>query len=361
MPRGNYSDLFRSQLARRNAPMPIFFLPAMVLARIFHFPVFKDPACSAEQNLGWIRATHVCRFWNQGCARRFIVKGRNLGHPGKHRARARNARCWKVPALGHFDLREYSGFPSSPLSSSGILVGKIVQRVFTTDNPSGRDLNQFIDLLLNCSGLKTLALGRYLLSQLAQFSHGQTIHLPRLSRLCLGPSYQITNLMRILKLRSSTRLHDHFLHSKAASAKTLKAAELGNCTDFLERARDKQPRVGPHYSKGHSRRKGKKKRYDDSAQARSTGAPADAPIFPKLTFLVLNSLDFCEGPLPSGVLFYVVERGLHQRKAASKAPLKVLRADNCVISAKRAKALQKLVQQFGTTGTGMSLRFPGLF
>ena len=107
--------------------------------------------------------------------------------------------------------------------------------------------------------------------------------------------------------------------------------------------------------------KGKKKRYDDSAQARSTGAPADAPIFPKLTFLVLNSLDFCEGPLPSGVLFYVVERGLHQRKAASKAQLKVLRADNCVISAKRAKALQKLVQQFGTTGTGMSLRFPGLF
>ncbi|KAF8486848.1 hypothetical protein DFH94DRAFT_841317 [Russula ochroleuca] len=97
--------------------------------------------------------------------------------------------------------------------------------------------------------------------------------------------------------------------------------------------------------------KGKKKRRDnkDNTQARSTGAPADAPtIFPKLANTALNTLDFNEGPHRSGILFNVVERGLQQRKATNKAPLKEPRIDNCVIivTAKRAKALQKLVQQF---------------
>jgi hypothetical protein len=67
---------------------------------------------------------------------------------------------------------------------------------------------QFIDLLVNCTGLETLALEHCLPSQLAQLSHGQTIYLPRLSRLCLsGSSSRITNLMKMLKLPSSTTLH----------------------------------------------------------------------------------------------------------------------------------------------------------
>ena len=58
-------QLLHSQLARRNALTPIFILPPEILARVFHFLVLEDPACSTEQNLGWIRATHVCQFWRR--------------------------------------------------------------------------------------------------------------------------------------------------------------------------------------------------------------------------------------------------------------------------------------------------------
>jgi hypothetical protein len=58
-------QLLHSQLARRNALTPIFILPPEILAQVFHFLVLEDPACSTEQNLGWIRATHVCQFWRR--------------------------------------------------------------------------------------------------------------------------------------------------------------------------------------------------------------------------------------------------------------------------------------------------------
>jgi hypothetical protein len=50
-------QLLHSQLARRNALAPISILPPETLVRVFHFLVFED--------LGWLRATHVCRFWRQ--------------------------------------------------------------------------------------------------------------------------------------------------------------------------------------------------------------------------------------------------------------------------------------------------------
>ena len=50
-------QLFHSQLAHHNALTPIFVLPPEVLAWVFHFLVFEDPACSRGRNLGRIRAT----------------------------------------------------------------------------------------------------------------------------------------------------------------------------------------------------------------------------------------------------------------------------------------------------------------
>jgi hypothetical protein len=84
--------------------------------------------------------------------------------------------------------------------------------------------------------------------------------------------------------------------------------------------------------------------------ARSTALHADAPIFPKLAFLSLKRLNFAEGQPPSNTLFSVVEEGLRQRKVAYKAPLKILRIDNCAISSKRTRALQKLVKKFHWDG-----------
>ena len=75
---------------------------------------------------------------------------------------------------------------------------------------SPSDLNQLIDLLVNCPALEVLALQSCLPSQLelTEFPHGQTIHLPRLSRLHLcGSTSRIMNMLKMLKLPSSTTLH----------------------------------------------------------------------------------------------------------------------------------------------------------
>jgi len=70
-----------------------------------------------------------------------------------------------------------------------------------------------------------------------------------------------------------------------------------------------------------------------------------ALVFPKLTFLLLETLDFnCVMP-DSGVLFNLV-RGVVERRRAIKAPLTTLRINHCMISAKEAGKLKKVVPDF---------------
>ena len=72
------------------------------------------------------------------------------------------------------------------------------------------DLNQLIDLLVNCPALNILVLDSCLPSQLSASppAHGRIIDLPHLSRLRLGGSTScIMNMLKILKLPSSTTLH----------------------------------------------------------------------------------------------------------------------------------------------------------
>ena len=70
------------------------------------------------------------------------------------------------------------------------------------------DLNHLIDLLVNCPELQILVLESCLPSQLTEFPHGRTIHLPRLSHLRLRDSTSwILNMLKMLKLPSSTTLH----------------------------------------------------------------------------------------------------------------------------------------------------------
>jgi hypothetical protein len=76
------------------------------------------------------------------------------------------------------------------------------------DAYSPGDLSQLIDLLVNCPALEILALDFCLPSQLTEFPHGRTIHLPHLSRLRLcGSTSRIMNMLKMLKLPSSTTLH----------------------------------------------------------------------------------------------------------------------------------------------------------
>ena len=543
---------------------PISLLPPEVLARVFHFLLLEEPPFPIERDLGWRRATHVCRFWRQvalddsslwgtisgittnaelisemlarsrdapldidlnlnlhfdihGALYEALYRKVLLLFP-PHLPRTRKLQLHNLsasnfdiiqsiysreaPALEHFEIGFSNTSPGSPvvfhdlgdttlfkaraprlrtlLLSHVLVTWSIIPRdqlthlkiilfeeVSTIYIPPAVEFGvseQFIDLLVNCTGLETLALEHCLPSQLAQLSHGQTIYLPRLSRLCLsGSSSRITNLMKMLKLPSSTTLHlrcisentlthdDHLLlpivsaklHSPApvefqtlsvtvtsnkkfsfeVTASTILPSQrscqpqdfegdldgdaefvlsfdglrLDNYSDLLEEVCEMLPisnikflsissfyisdsvnwvRLFEHCTKvatiqavggGTSSfvralttlkaintkpdEKGKEKRQDDrdstpTQPARCTASPADVPIFPKLTFLSLGKLDFAEGQHPSGILFDIVERGLRQRKVVYKAPLEMLRIDNCFIGAQRAQALQKLVQNF---------------
>jgi hypothetical protein len=537
-----------SRLTRRNALTPISLLPPEILARVFHFLVFEDPACSREKNLGWIRATHVCQFWHQvalddsslwakisGVSENtkliseMLARARNaplvidiylrgesgletlrmfpphLSHtrelrlhgPSIHNSDGVRGICGReAPALEHFELRALvkSSITSRDLGGTTLFKGRaprlrtfslfqilvpwsliphgqlthlnivLIKEVFTTNIPLCGDLNQLIDLLVNCPGLEILALERCLPSQLAQFPHGQTIHLPRLSRFCLvGSGSCITNLMKMLKLPSSTRLHLHFTsentsahnvhpllpivsaqlqgpasvefknlsltfgcmyHPLKMTASTSVPAsrihqfqgfeddtddndefvlsfdeirELGPRIDLLEGVCKVLPISNLEFLSicafrslnwvelfkrctklttlqliGHrtsslvralttpkvtdTRRGWNWKKRRDSRDrtpgqlASDTAVHAQPPIFPKLKFLSLNGLDFSEKEDLSGILFDVVEKGLRQRKASRKTPLRMLRIDDCAISTRRANALQKLVKEFHWDG-----------
>ncbi|KAF8486844.1 hypothetical protein DFH94DRAFT_841313 [Russula ochroleuca] len=545
-------QLLHSQLTRRNTLAPISLLPPEILAGVFHFLVFEDPACFRGQNLGWIRATHVCQFWRQvaldDSSLWTTISGisANTELISKMLARARNAPlnidihldgasgrevlrmfpphfshicalCLhgpsilysggvrgiysllsrEAPALEHFELRvpvnspitlwnpgvttlfkgqaprlrtfslsqvlmPWSHIPCCQLTQLKIVLFK---EISTTDVSSCGDLNQLINLLVSCPGLEILVLEHCLPPQFTQIPHDQTIHLPRLSRLCLvGPSFRITNLMKMLKLPSSTRLHlhcssdntsahnDHLLlpvvlaqlqgpapvefkylnvtlgcmcQPLAVTASTSVPAsrirqfqgfgddmddddnefvlsfdrlpELSHHTDLLESVCKILPIsnleflsicafgslnwvelfkrctklamlqvIGPGTSslvralttpkvpnarRGWNWKKRRDSRDNTPAQpTRSPAAHAHARMFPKLKFLSLNGLDFSEKESPSGILFDVVDKVLRQRKAPRKAPLRMLRIDNCAISARRAKALQRLVQEFHWDG-----------
>ncbi|KAH9985028.1 hypothetical protein BJV77DRAFT_140775 [Russula vinacea] len=231
----------------------------------------EEPPCSRGQNLGWIRATHVCRLWRQVALGDASLWARIAGSPtnteliAEMLVRARNAPldveltfvgrwirkcstcsvhtspiranfasmaclCLILTASevsivgkrqpGHFQLgvsitspitiqnpggktlfkgcaprlRTFSLFqvfiPWSLIPRGQLTQLKIVlfNEATTTDTPSRGNLNQFIDLLVNCPGLEILVLESCLPSQLSEMPYGQTIHLPRLSRLCLGGS-----------------------------------------------------------------------------------------------------------------------------------------------------------------------------
>ena len=344
----------------------------------------------------------------------------------------------------------------------------LLKEASTTDIPCG-DLNQLTGLLVNCPGLEVLGLMRCLPSQLAQFPHNQTIHLPCLSRLCLvGSSSRITNLMKMLKIPSSTKLHlrctskntsgysDHLLlpvisaqlqvpapiefkylsvtlgcmcqpfeviASKSVPASRIRQFHglgddmddddddfilsfdrqpvLSNKIDLLEAvckmlpisnleflsicssdslnwvenfkrctklttlqvigpgtsslvralATPKVPNARRSWKASKSRKKRRDSRDNTPAQpATSTAARTQARIFPKLKLLSLKGLEFSETEQPSGILFDVVDKVLRERKAPRKARLRMLRIDDCAISARRAKALQNHVEEFHWDG-----------
>src|SRR5712671_3892835 len=95
----------------------------------------------------------------------------------------------------------WSFFPRGQLTQLKVTLSDYSEPRISTD------LDQLIDLLVNCPALEVLSLENCLPAALSESSGGQTIHLPHLSRLCLtGSSSHLTNLFKMLKLSSSTSL-----------------------------------------------------------------------------------------------------------------------------------------------------------
>jgi hypothetical protein len=93
-----------------------------------------------------------------------------------------------------------------------------------------------------------------------------------------------------------------------------------------------------------------KKRQDESRdlQAPQLADKATAyvlPIFPNLRTLVLNKLDFSKNVPSCGKLYDVLMNTIRRRRSYN-VPLKSLTIENCIITAKRAKALEKEVPRF---------------
>jgi hypothetical protein len=548
----------------RNALAPISLLPPELLARVFHFLSLEEPPYSRNQDLGWIRATHVCRFWRQVALGDSSLWARISGIPTNAEwisetfARARNARldfdidfhrtlnpevllmfpphishtrtlrltfyphishprelrprglskshsenfrciCFQeAPALEHFELRVLSTHPINYWDLSGTMLfngrapmlrtfslfrasipwsliprGQLTQleishsyyRLPTSDVPSHGDLNQLIDLLVNCPELEVLVLESCLPSQLIHVPYGQTIHLPHLFRLRLGgSSSRITNFLKSLKLPTSTTLQLHCTRARndnlllaavsahlqssvpvefkklrvnlncmrafeVSASTSLPKSKISQSQDFesyvdeeFVLSFDKIPsedliiehvckmlpisnleflsiwapspfdRVCPEPFRrchgvttvqatgrgassfvralttpkladtGRGLKRKKLGHYNGDGTsvqlATRTALRAQAPIFPKLKFLSLQKLNFCENkPLdslsgPPSILFDVVQNGLRQRKVDYRAPLDMLCIDNCSISTKQAYALQRHVKKLLWDGKG---------
>ena len=95
-------------------------------------------------------------------------------------------------------------------------------------------------------------------------------------------------------------------------------------------------------------KKGKQKRCDNSG---TSAIPVPGSImFPNMTSLLSEYLDFNEFKPHSGVLFDILTNGLRRRNTTYNVPIRELHVDHCVISAKQANALKKLVAEFHWDG-----------
>jgi hypothetical protein len=359
----------------------------------------------------------------------------------------------QAPKLRSFFISQvcvpWSSIPRGQLTQLKI----ILQADFFDDEgvPSLGTARQFIDLLVDCPALEILVLELCLPSDISESSQGRTVHLPRLSRLCVGGlTSSVTDLLKMLRIPSITTLHlrcvsnivsptndYHILPAVSALFQTSVPVEFKSLQVTLSHESDSldiAASTSPHPSTVPSSReievdmdveaefvlsfgglaefvhgkeilerackmlpisnleflsinspqlvqpaspinwaelfkrctnvttiqaigrgtsgliraltppntkKGKKKKRDGSG---TSAVPAPGTIiFPNLTSLLLESLDFTEIKSHSGIFYEVLANGLRQRASTYKVPIRKVCVDNCVIPAWRANALNKLV------------------
>ena len=115
----------------------------------------------------------------------------------------------RAPKLRTLSLSNVS-IPRSSIPCGQLTQLKIIlfRGISIHSTPSSGDSSQLLDLLINTPDLEVLVLEFRSPTILFQAPDGQAIHLPRLSRLCLGGSTScVANLLKVLQLPSSTTLH----------------------------------------------------------------------------------------------------------------------------------------------------------
>jgi hypothetical protein len=453
-------------LARaRNAPLEINIdlaeIPSPDLILMFtphlsHTRALRLHNLPSPEHVGEIfnREAPALERFELGLCVAFPITFRDLGGTTLFKGQAPNLRAFYISQV----RVPWSFIPHGQLTELKII---LLDEISTANAPSfgdaGQfigDAGQFIDLLANCPALEILVLELCLPHDLSQSSRGRTVHLPRLSRLCVGgSSSRVTSLLKMLRLPSSTTLHlrcvsengfphinyqilpvvsAHFQTSVPVEFKSLRVT-LGRLFDIVastslppsavQSPRDIEvdmhgeadfvlsfdglPEFGLDHDKeilerackmlpisnleflsisaldtfssvdwtelfkrctnlttiqaigrgtsGFIRgltppntKKGKKKKCDDSG---TSAIPAPGPIvFPKLTSLLLENLDFTAIKSHSGVLYDVLANGLRQRSSTYNVPVRKICVDRCVIPAKRASALKRLVTEFRWDG-----------
>ena len=128
------------------------------------------------------------------------------------------------------------------------------------------------------------------------------------------------------------------LFQKCAKVTTIEAS--GHGTSTLLRTI-----TPPSSSRGKKSRRRKK---DFPSQAPDS-TPVCAPIFPKLTSLLVKKIDFSELVPHCGIVYDVLLTAIKRRKS-QRIPLMMLSIDRSILSQKRASALEKLVKEFHWSG-----------
>ena len=343
----------------------------------------------------------------------------------------------EAPKLRSFCISQlcvpWSFIPRGQLTQLKITLSS---KMFQEDRTWLCNTRQFTDLLVDCPALEILVLENCVPCDFSQSSLDRTVHLPRLSHLCVGDaSSSVTDLLKTLRLPSMTMLHlrcvseygsshnnyhllpvisSHFgASSPPVEFKSLKvdlshsrnlsivastssivqssrvdmddegefvlsfdgfAEEAGHWNEILERACKILPISNLEFlsvstpdtvglvnlaelfkhctnvttiqaiGRGTSNFIRALTPEDGSG---TSAIPAPRPIiFPNLTSLLLDNLDFTEIKPRSGVLYDVIANGLRQRQSTYNAPIKKIRIDRCVITDDRANSLEKHVAEF---------------
>lgn len=134
------------------------------------------------------------------------------------------------------------------------------------------------------------------------------------------------------------------LFRRCAKVTTIEASGHGTTT-FLQTITPPKAPHKPSNNKGKKKGRGKKEVPPQPVD----NAPVCAPVFPKLTSLLLKKFDFSESVPLVGTVYNVLMTMIQRRKNR-KVPLKMLSIERSILCQQHATSLEKLVKEFHWSG-----------